>query len=63
MFVGYIVASGLRKSHGVQGLRILIQSDKPAAFVEKRAEAFLRYFQVCDGIVGVALMCRVLQLT
>ena len=45
---GYIVASGLRRSHGVQGLRILIQSDKPAPFVEKRAEIFLRQFQVSD---------------
>ena len=46
---GYIVASGLRRSHGVQGLRILIQSDKPAAFIESRAEAFLQSFQASNN--------------
>ena len=48
---GYIVASGRRRSHGVQGLRILIQSDKPATFVEKRAEVFLHSFQASNSVL------------
>ncbi|KAI5707248.1 hypothetical protein M8J75_016018 [Diaphorina citri] len=39
--LGYIVVSGIRKSSGVQGLRIIVQSDKHPLFVDSRIEAFL----------------------
>lgn len=39
--LGYIVFSGVRRSNGVQGLRVIIQSDRAPDYVEKRVEAFL----------------------
>lgn len=39
--LGYIVFSGVRRSNGVQGLRVIVQSDKTLEFVENRIEAFL----------------------
>uniref|UniRef100_A0A8D9BMR4 Insulin-degrading enzyme n=5 Tax=Cacopsylla melanoneura TaxID=428564 RepID=A0A8D9BMR4_9HEMI len=39
--LGYIVMSGIRKSSGVQGLRVIVQSDKHPLFVEERIETFL----------------------
>lgn len=46
VFTGYIVSSGLRRSNGVQGLRIVVQSDKDVMQVEQRTEAFLLTMQV-----------------
>jgi insulysin len=43
--LGYIVFSGVRRSSGVQGLRVLVQSDKSPAYVETRVEAFLHSMQ------------------
>lgn len=39
--LGYIVFSGIRRASGVQGLRIIVQSDKHPQFVDQRIEAFL----------------------
>ncbi|EDV22870.1 uncharacterized protein TRIADDRAFT_28404 [Trichoplax adhaerens] len=39
--LGYIVFSGVRRAHGAQGLRVLVQSDHNPAFVESRIEAFM----------------------
>lgn len=39
--LGYIVLSGIRKSSSVQGLRIIVQSDKHPLYVDDRIEAFL----------------------
>ncbi|XP_052772336.1 insulin-degrading enzyme-like [Mya arenaria] len=39
--LGYIVFSGIRRQSGVQGLRVIVQSDKPPQYVEGRIEAFL----------------------
>ena len=33
--------SGVRRASGVQGLRVIVQSDKPPEYVESRVEAFL----------------------
>ena len=33
--------SGVRRSSGVQGLRVIVQSEKSPDFVETRIEAFL----------------------
>ncbi|XP_077297928.1 insulin-degrading enzyme-like [Arctopsyche grandis] len=41
--LGYAVFSGIRRSNGVQGIRILVQSDKHPNYVESRIEAFLQY--------------------
>lgn len=39
--LGYIVFCGSRKSNGVQGVRIIVQSNKHPGFVEERIESFL----------------------
>lgn len=39
--LGYIVFSGIRRSSGVQGLRVIVQSDRTPEYVEGRVEAFL----------------------
>ncbi|XP_071641491.1 insulin-degrading enzyme-like isoform X2 [Temnothorax longispinosus] len=39
--LGYIVFSGIRKTSGAQGLRIIVQSDKHPQYVEKRIDSFL----------------------
>ncbi|XP_015602966.1 insulin-degrading enzyme isoform X2 [Cephus cinctus] len=39
--LGYIVFSGVRRTNGAQGLRIIIQSDKHPEYVEQRIEAFI----------------------
>ncbi|XP_053683115.1 insulin-degrading enzyme [Sabethes cyaneus] len=39
--LGYIVFCGSRKSNGVQGIRIIVQSTKHPAYVEDRIESFL----------------------
>ncbi|KAL0270074.1 UNVERIFIED_CONTAM: hypothetical protein PYX00_007602 [Menopon gallinae] len=43
--LGYIVYSGLRRSNCVQGLRMIIQSEKHPSYVEQRIEAFLSKFR------------------
>ncbi|XP_044737581.1 insulin-degrading enzyme [Chrysoperla carnea] len=40
--LGYMVFSGLRRSNGVQGLRIIVQSDRHPNFVDSRIEEFLK---------------------
>lgn len=39
---GYIVFSGPRRANGIQGLRFIIQSEKPPHYLESRVEAFLK---------------------
>lgn len=43
--LGYIVWSGVRRSNGVQGLRVLIQSEKEPALLDSRVEKFLEGFE------------------
>ena len=43
---GYIVFSGIRRSSGVQGLRVIVQSDRTPEYVEGRVEAFLHSMAV-----------------
>jgi len=40
--LGYIVGSATRRTIGMGSLRIIVQSERDAAFVEQRIEAFLR---------------------
>ncbi|KAJ0170062.1 hypothetical protein K1T71_014668 [Dendrolimus kikuchii] len=40
--LGYIVFSGVRRSNGVQGFRVIVQSDRHPAYLEGRIESFLR---------------------
>jgi len=44
--LGYIVFSGVRRSNGVQGLRVIVQSDKSPEYVENRIELFLDKMKV-----------------
>lgn len=39
--LGYIVFSGVRRANGVQGIHIVIQSDRSPAYLDGRIEAFL----------------------
>ncbi|KAG5874566.1 hypothetical protein JTB14_019568 [Gonioctena quinquepunctata] len=41
--LGYIVFSGVRRSNGVQGLRIIVQSDRHPNYIDTRIEAFLEH--------------------
>jgi len=43
---GYIVFSGVRRANGVQGLRVIVQSDKSPDYVETRVELFLHQMKV-----------------
>lgn len=43
--LGYLVFSSVRGSAGSIGIRILLQSENSAAFLETRIEAFLEYFK------------------
>ncbi|XP_018580177.1 insulin-degrading enzyme [Anoplophora glabripennis] len=40
--LGYIVFSGVRRSNGVQGLRIIVQSDRHPTYLDSRIEEFLQ---------------------
>jgi insulysin len=39
--LGYFVGSGVRRTNGIQGVRIMIQSDKPPDYLDERIECFL----------------------
>ncbi|GBP69438.1 Insulin-degrading enzyme [Eumeta japonica] len=39
--LGYIVFSGLRRAHGVQGVRVIVQGDRHPQHLDHRIEAFL----------------------
>ncbi|ELU09335.1 hypothetical protein CAPTEDRAFT_155510 [Capitella teleta] len=43
--LGYIVFIGVRRSNGVQGMRVIVQSDRRPEYVESRIEAFLLKMQ------------------
>ncbi|XP_033214183.1 insulin-degrading enzyme isoform X2 [Belonocnema kinseyi] len=43
--LGYIVFSGIRKTNGAQGLRIIVQSDKHPKYVEERIDKFMESMQ------------------
>lgn len=42
--------SGVRRARGVQGLRVIIQSDRPPQYVDDRVEAFLNHMEVSPSI-------------
>ena len=52
--LGYIVFSGIRRQSGVQGLRVIVQSDKSPQYVEGRVEAFLDTLEV-SGTVDLCI--------
>ncbi|XP_015116960.1 insulin-degrading enzyme isoform X2 [Diachasma alloeum] len=39
--LGYIVFSGIRRTNGAQGLRVIVQSDRHPQYVEERIDAFM----------------------
>lgn len=43
--LGYVVFSSARTLSGSMGFQILLQSEKPSAFLEARVEAFLDHFK------------------
>ncbi|KAJ9094236.1 hypothetical protein QFC21_006062 [Naganishia friedmannii] len=43
--LGYLVFSGARAATGTMGFRVLLQSEKPAAYLETRVEAFFDTFK------------------
>ena len=44
--LGYIVASGVRNFGGAQGVRLIIQSDRPPSFLDERIENFIKITKV-----------------
>jgi insulysin len=46
--LGYIVFSGIRRNNGVQGLRVIVQSNKSPKYVEKRIDLFLESMLVIN---------------
>lgn len=44
--LGYIVASGVRNFGGAQGIRLIIQSDRPPTYLDERIENFLNLTKV-----------------
>lgn len=44
--LGYIVASGVRNFGGVNGVRLIIQSDRSPAYLDERIENFIKMTQV-----------------
>jgi insulysin len=44
--LGYFVFSGIRRSNGVQGLRVIVQSQRHPSYVDQRVEAFLAKMEV-----------------
>ena len=42
--LGYIVFSGVRRSNGAQGLRVIVQSDRNPEYLDKRIEQFLHRY-------------------
>jgi insulysin len=44
--LGYLIGSGVRRSYGVQGVRFIVQSDRPADYVESRVERFVYHTKV-----------------
>ncbi|XP_048747252.2 insulin-degrading enzyme-like [Ostrea edulis] len=50
--LGYIVFSGVRRARGVQGLRVIIQSDRPPQYVDDRVEAFLHHMDTTIQEMG-----------
>lgn len=46
--LGYIVFSGVRRTNGAQGLRIIVQSDRHPKYVEQRIHIFLNSMLVSN---------------
>ena len=62
--LGYIVFSGVRRVHGAQGLRFIVQSEKHPSYVDTRVEAFLHSMEVRDeGRMTLALSDQLTRLT
>lgn len=50
--LGYIVFSGIRRNNGVQGLRIIVQSNRHPQFVEDKIDAFMESMEVKFAILN-----------
>lgn len=46
LLLGYLVHSGIRRSRGVQGMLLMVQTDHSADHAEGRMEAFLHSVKV-----------------
>lgn len=47
--LGYIVASGVRSYRGVNGVRLIIQSDRTPLYLDERIENFIDMTKVSDS--------------
>lgn len=50
--LGYMVFSGMRRSNGVQGLRVIVQSDRHPKYVDCRVEVFIKAMFVSNSITN-----------
>ena len=55
--LGYIVFSGIRRNNGVQGIRIIVQSNKHPQFVEDKIDEFLDSMEVSFEYFMVQFSC------
>ncbi len=51
--LGYIVASGVRNFGGAQGIRLIIQSDRPPTYLDERIENFLNLTKVSIFFINI----------
>ena len=50
--LGYIVFSGVRRSNGAQGFRVIVQSERHPEYLDSRIEAFLESLEKSLGELG-----------
>merc|ERR1711974_149656 len=50
--LGYIVFSGVRRSNGAQGFRVIVQSERHPEYLDSRIEAFLASLEKSLGELG-----------
>ena len=50
--LGYIVFSGVRRSNGAQGFRVIVQSERHPEYLDSRIEAFLGSLEKSLGELG-----------
>lgn len=58
--LGYIVFSGIRRTNGVQGLRVIIQSSRHPEYVEKRIDEFMESMLVNTDVFYSRIYLQIL---
>ena len=59
--LGYVVISGARRSRGVQGFRVIVQSSHDLNHVNQRIELFINSMRVCKKTKTTRLQRNLFQ--